>query len=112
VSIFRESLPGLGVLHGCGTMWIDIGARIGWINQQPALVSRDSRGIPRKIRPVRLFFEPGTESASQQTGADTPSETRMTMLKFRSLITALASLLATVTAIVIALLPAMLTSAT
>jgi hypothetical protein len=93
-------------------MQIEIGARVGWINQRPAPASRNSRGIRRKFRPVRLSSEPGMKSASQQSGADTPSETRMTMLKFRSLITCLASLLATVTAIVIAVLPAMLTSAT
>jgi hypothetical protein len=106
------SLPGRVGLHGRGPLRVEIGARIGWVNQQTAVSSRDSREIRREIRPVPMFSEPGMESASQQTGADTPSETRMTTLKFRSLITCLASLLATVTAIVIAVLPAMLTSAT
>jgi hypothetical protein len=69
-------------------------------------------GYAGRIIVVPMLSEPGMESASQQTGADTPPETRMNTLKFRSLITCLASLLATVTAIVIAVLPAMLSSAT
>jgi hypothetical protein len=53
------------------------------------------------------------EDASANTGADTPAgDSTMTTQKIRSLITSIMSLLATVAAVVIALLPAVLAPAT
>lgn len=52
------------------------------------------------------------KGATQQSGADTPRRLDVTTLKIRSLLTSLASLLATITTIIVALLPAMLAPAT
>lgn len=89
----------------------DNGARVGfanriWQNSLPLFEGQT------EIRGVTGLPQTGMEDAVAITGADTPAgDSTMTSHKIRPLMSSVISLFATATAIVIALIPAMLSAA-
>ena len=104
--------PSFGVLHGRGTMWIDIGARMAGSTND--LLSRAAilAGCAGKSGLCGYFLSLAWRVHRNKRELTPHLETRMTTLKIRSLLTGLASLLAAIATIIVAVLPAMLTTAT